>query len=372
MNDLINKIEKELNFITKKIIFKNEKLNTIINLTTNFYENDLIKFAKTFNTLFNFQKHNDNCLNCYIINNDKTFEQALKVLNDKKLVETKAVTYFNKATANTSLTKCTFDHNYYIMRCYEYFIYIFDKKRKRCFMLIKKNKKVITMINILLLTPYLMYGELYAVHGGLVNKKNKNVLINNASLGGKTTFAILFASNDWDIITEETTYITKKGEILPYNIRNYFNIRVGTYLNFLDFFKKKNITIDTFINMKSKNSTELFDFGKEGQVSINFEKIGKFKNLDSSNITHCLKVSIAKDQIFKIERVSPIECVNSFLELSLAPTVLLFKDLLDFDDIDSSKRKHNLEAILNKTKSFKLISGLDYKDHFDEIIKVIN
>ena len=131
---------------------------------------------------------------------------------DEYPILTKGLNDFNVATANTSYAKCTQDYNYYLMKCYDYFIYVFDKKNKRCFMLIKNNKKALTMINILILTPYLMYGELFAVHGGLVNKDDKNILINNSSLGGKTTFAILFASNKWDIITEETTYITNSGK----------------------------------------------------------------------------------------------------------------------------------------------------------------
>lgn len=368
MNSLINEIENEIKNINNKIILKNEKLNTIIYTTTNLYEDNLINFSKAFNSLFNYNKDNNNCLNCYIINNNNIFENAIKVLDDKDLIENEAITNFNNATINTSLTKCSRDYNYYIMKCYEYFIYVFDKKNKSCFMIIKDNKKVITMINILLLTPYLMYGELYAVHGGLVNKNDKNILINNSSLGGKTTFAILFASNDWDIITEETTYITKTGQILPFNIRNYFNIRVGTYLNFLDFFKTKNIIIDEFINMKQKKSNELFDLGKKAQISVDFEKIGKFKNLVNSNITHSLKVALEKEQTFKIEQCSSIENVNSFLELSLAPTVLLFTELLNFYDINELERKQQLEQIFNKTKSFKINSGFDYRGHFNEII----
>ena len=122
-------------------------------------------------------------------------------------------------------------------------------------MLIKPNKKSLTMVNILLLTPYLMYGNLYAVHGGLVNKNNYNILINNSSLGGKTTFALLFATHGWNIITEETTYINSEGSILPYNIRNYFNIRAGTYLAFKDFFLNKNIIHDDFLATPNRKRT---------------------------------------------------------------------------------------------------------------------
>lgn len=369
MKKLINLIKKEINNITCKISFESNKLNTIVYNTSNLYINELKNFSKAFNLLFNSKC--ENILETYIIHNDLIFHEAIKELNSGNLFETSAIIDFNNATFNTSKCKCSGDYNYYIMKCYEYFIYIFDKKNKKCFMIVKNNKKVITMINILILTPYLLYGELFAIHGGLVNKDKKNVLINNSSLGGKTTFAILFASNGWDIITEETTYISNSGVILPYNIRNYFNIRVGTYLNFLDYFKSKNIIINEFIKMKNKSSNDLFDYGKKSQVSIDFERIGKFKILNPKYITTSLKVSIDKNQNFELVKCSPLENVNSFLELSLAPTVLLFKELLNFDDINVMTRKKQLESIFNKTCSFKLMSGFDYKENFNEIIKNI-
>ena len=370
MKKLINLIEKDITNITEKIIFENKKLNTIVYATSDLYLNDLKNFAKAFNLLFN-ESCECNFLETYIIHNDDIFQKAMEELKNPNLKETSGIIDFNKATITTSEVKCSDDYNYYIMRCYEYFMYIFDRKNKKCFMIIKENKKVITMINILILTPYILYGELFAVHGGLVNKHNKNILINNSSLGGKTTFAILFASNGWNIITEETTYITNSGSILPYNIRNYFNIRVGTYLNFFYYFKSKNIIINEFIKMKNKNPYELFDYGKKNQVSIDFEHIGEFKPLTSTHITASLKVSISKQQKFELIKCSSTENVNSFLDLSLSPTVLLFKELMNFYDINIDKRRKQLELIFSKTKSFKLNSGFDYKEKFSEITKNI-
>lgn len=369
MQTIIKEIEKNIKLSNKKIEFRNNKLNTIIHTSENIFYDDLKNFSKAFNELFKSNKNNIIKLNAYIINNDNLYSKVLQFMNDKSLVLTKGIIDFNKATIATSCAKCTQDFNYYIIKCYEYFIYVFDKREKRCFMLIKNNKKALTMINILILTPYLMYGEMFAVHGGLVNKNDKNILINNSSLGGKTTFAILFACNNWDIITEETTYITNDGKILPFNIRNYFNIRVGTYLNFYDYFKSKKILIDEFINMKDKTLIELYEAGKKNQQSIDFDKIGKFKNLKSEYITISLKVSIQKDKQFTIDTCSPIENVNSFLELSLAPTVLLFKEILDYNNkIDIDSREKQLKKIFNNTKSYKIISGFDYKEHFNEII----
>ncbi len=370
MNNLIELIKKGMYRKNEKIVFKNKKLNTIVYSNTNLYINELRKFSNAFNLLFKSNNDN-NTIEAYIIKNDYIFTKSLEILNNNDLQESDGIKKFNEATITTSLAKCSKDNNYYIMKCYDYFIYIFDKKEKKCYMIIKENKKVITMINILILTPYLLYGELFAVHGGLVNKNNNNVLINNSSLGGKTTFAILFAANGWDIITEETTYITNKGEILPYNIRNYFNIRVGTYLNFINYFKEKNIIVDNFIKMKNKNSNELFDFGKKEQVSIDFELIGKNKILNFNHITTSLKVSIEKGQEFTMKKCSPLENVNSFLELSLAPTVLLFKELLDYDNINEGERKKQLDLIFRETNSYILKSGFDYKEKFNEIVKFI-
>lgn len=371
MQTIIKDIEKNIKLANEKIEFRNSKLNTIVHTSDKIFYNDLKDFSKAFNELFQFNSNNENELNAYIINNDDLYSKVLNFINDESLILTEGIINFNKATITTSCAKCTQDYNYYIIKCYEYFVYVFDKKKKRCFMLIKNNKKALTMINILILTPYLMYGELFAVHGGLVNKDDKNVLINNSSLGGKTTFAILFASNNWDIITEETTYITNDGKILPFNIRNYFNIRVGTYLNFYDFFESKKIIIDEFLKMRNNTLLDLYEAGKKNQQSIDFNEIGKFKKLEKEYITSSLKVSIQKDENFTIDSCSPIENVNSFLELSLAPTVLLFKELLNYNEIDINIRKNQLEKIFNNTKSYKIISGFDYKDHFNEILDKI-
>lgn len=371
MEFLIKEIEKKVKTLNKQIIFKNDKLNTNVHTSSNIFYNDLENFSKSFNELFNYSESNKNVLDAYIINDDDIYIKVLNYMSNSSLILTKGLNAFNVATANTSYAKCTQDYNYYLMKCYDYFIYVFDKKNKRCFMLIKNSKKALTMINILILTPYLMYGELFAVHGGLVNRDDKNILINNSSLGGKTTFAILFASNKWDIITEETTYITNSGKILPFNIRNYFNIRVGTYLNFYDYFESKGIIIQSFINMNNKTSDELYAVGKKEQQSIDFNKLGKFKKLKEDTITTSLKVSIQQGKQFTIDSCSPIENVNSFLELSLAPTVLLFKELLDFDEINLYERKKQLERIFNNTKSYKIISGFDYKEHFNDILNKI-
>lgn len=370
MKNLIEKLEKEILILNDTIVFKNDALETTVYTSKGSFADELKHFATSFNNLFKSNK-STNLLNAYIVRDDKLFSTALELLNDDILTTTPGLKCVNQATISTSIAKCTQDTNYYLMRCYDYFIYIFDKSKQRCYMLIKNNKKVLTMINILILTPYLMYGELFAVHGGLVNKDNKNVLINNSSLGGKTTFAILFAGNGWDIITEETTYITNDGKILPFNIRNYFNIRAGTYLNFYDFFREKNIIINNFINMKDKSFEELYALGKLEQESIDFERIGKFKELKIKHITHSLNVSIKETPGFIIESCSPVENVKSFLELSLAPTVLLFKELLNYNSINTELRKEQLISIFKNTNSYKIISDFNYKSNFDNIINKI-
>lgn len=373
MEQIIEKImqhKKENNAIAINLI--NEKLTTKILCYSNLCSKKLTEFSKAFNNLFNALKNKNNILIASIIENDELFEESRDYLNNQKLFETIATKNFNKATITTSEIKCTKDENYYIMRCYDYFIYIFNKKKKECYMIIKNNKKSITMINILLLTPYLLYGELYAVHGGLVSNNNQNILISNSSLGGKTTFALLFALNGWNIITEETTYITKSGYILPYNIRNYFNIRVGTYLTFEDYFLKKGIINETFLSMKGMSNKKLFEYGKENQFSIDFDTIGKSISFNDMRITHSLKVSIKEMENYEILKCSPTENINSFLELSLAPTVLLFQELLNYYDINKKERTKELNKIFKNTVSFILNSGFDYKENYKEMTKKMN
>ena len=224
MKELIHEIENSLGNIKCKTTLYNNSLNTKIRCYSDFCSKDVVDFSNAFNCLFKNKKSSNNLIDVLINENDTLFDNVLDMLNNSgDFIETDKIKKFNEATITTSIAKCTKDKNIYILKCYDYFIYIFDKKEKKCYILVKNNKKAITMINILLLTPYLMYGELFAVHGGLVNRDNTNLLINNSSLGGKTTFAILFATHNWNIITEETTYITSNGIVLPYNIRNYFN-----------------------------------------------------------------------------------------------------------------------------------------------------
>lgn len=371
MNDILKEIVQYNDKNEIAINLKNSKLFTHIKCYSTICKTKLNEFSSSFNKLF---KENHNCKNILhvtIIENEVLFERINIFFNNTPLKETDAIKKFNIATIATSKAKCTEDNRFYILKCYDYFIYIFDKKKKVCYMVIKNNIKAITMINILLLTPYLMYGELYAVHGGLVSNGTYNILINNSSLGGKTTFALLFASNNWSIITEETTYITKNGNILPYNIRNYFNIRVGTYLTFKDYFLKKGILNNEFIKMEDKTNEELFDYGKKGQFSIDFDKIGKNIEFKTMKITHSIKVSIEKRNDIQIAKCSPTENVNAFLELSLAPTVLLFQELLNYNKINKEKRQEKLNNIFKNTKSFILRSNFNYKEKFDYIIKNI-
>ena len=371
MNDILKEIVQYNDKNGIDINLKNSKLFTHIKCYSTICKTKLIEFSNSFNKLFEGENNNKNILNATIIENEILFERINIFFNNTSLKETDAIKKFNTATITTSKAKCTEDNRFYILKCYDYFIYIFDKKKKACYMIIKNNIKAITMVNILLLTPYLMYGELYAVHGGLVSNGIYNILINNSSLGGKTTFALLFASNNWNIITEETTYITKNGNILPYNIRNYFNIRIGTYLTFKDYFIKKGILNNEFIKMENKTNEELFDYGKKGQFSIDFDKIGQKIKFTKMKITHSIKVSIEKRKDIQIKKCSPTENVNAFLELSLAPTVLLFQELLNYNEINKEKRQEELNNIFKNTKSFILKSNFNYKENFDYIVKNI-
>lgn len=147
---------------------------------------------------------------------------------------------------------------------------------------------------------------------------------------------------------------------------------MGTYLNFKDYFKEKGIVINKFLNLKEKSALELFEEGKKDQESIDFSTIGTFKELEKKTISTSLKVSIQKNQKFLITKCSSSENVNSFLDLSLAPTVLLFKELLNYNNINKIERKKQLEKIFANTDSYKIVSGFDYRERFSEIIKTIS
>ena len=368
--DNIHKQLQELPF--KKVILKNNQLTTMIYNFYESYDNDLFDLANAFNNTFENESESSNRINSFILQDNQLFEELQNYLIKTKLFETNAIKNFNQATKSSSIAKCSSDKSFYIMKCYDYFIYLFDKNSKESIMVVNNNKKAISMINILLLTPYLMYGELNAIHGGLVNKNDLNIIINNTSLGGKTTFAILFAQDGWDIITEENTYISKNGKILPYNIRNYFNIRVGTYLAFEEFFMKKNIVYEPFLSLKGKSPEELFEYGKNNQLSITFKELGTNFKFNNQKITHSLKVSILKDSNLIISKGDAQDLVNSFAGLSSSPTVELFQELLDSNTIDINIRKENLSSILEDVQNFTITTGLDYIKNFKHIKDKIN
>ena len=123
--------------------------------------------------------------------------------------------------------------------------------------------------------------------------------------------------------------------------------------------------------MENKTNEELFDYGKKNQFSIDFDKIGQNIKFTKMKITHSIKVSIEKRNDIQITKCSPTENVNAFLELSLAPTVLLFQELLNYNEINKEKRQEELNNIFKNTKSFILKSNFNYKEEFAYIIKNI-
>lgn len=372
MKPIFTEIYKKIkNVPCKNLKLKNKKLTTTIFNYYEAYNKDLSELTTSFNNIFD-NKSSKNCIKAIIIQNNNMFEKLNNYLSNTKLYETTAIQNFNDATKASSIAKCSKNGNYIIMKCYDYFFYLFDKEKKENIMVVTENKKAITMINILLLTPYLMFGELNAIHGGLVNKNNQNILINNSSLGGKTTFAILFAEDGWNIVTEENTYISKNGVILPYNIRNYFNIRVGTYLAFEDFFKNKGIVHSPFIEMKGKSSEELFEQGKEKQLSVPFKELGSNFTLNKQKITHSLKVSILKNSKLIISEIPTESLADSFVELSTSPTVQIFQELLTTNPETLIKRKKNLNKVLKNVKAFNIQTGLNYKKKLNYIKDKIN
>ena len=351
------------------------------NLTTSIvcnYElcsNHLGEFTSVFNALFrNVQATSSNTLNVFILEDRTHFCMVENIFNNEYWSKSNSIEKFNLATHETSSGKNTADHKYFIIKCYDHFYYIFNTISKECLLLVKNEKKAITMINILLLTPYISYDDLYAIHGGLVNKGGNNILLTNASLGGKTTFALLFLENGWQIATEETTYISRFGEIFNYNIRNYFNIRVGTYLEFKELFKKYDVTNDIFLGLESMSKNELFELGKKEQMLVYFDKFYKKQpSLVEHNITHTLVVSLHKAKSgIAVKNIHFKEVCDGFLKISNSPTVGLFKDLLKIDTVVPENDEFELFKILNSVKTFNVASGLDYRNNFPVLLEKIN
>ena len=367
-NDGLGTITNDTNYASHSLISNN--LLTNIVCSYRLCSDNLMKLSSVFNASFKAPHHGSNVIEAFITENEDAFQKIESIFQHSEWSTNDRVKEFNVATHNTSDSKCTSDNKFYIIKCYDHFYYIYNTESNQCLMVTKDEKKALTMVNILLLTPYLLYGDLYAVHGGLVGDRNNNILLSSSSLGGKTTFALLFLENGWRIITEETTYITKYGEILNYNIRNYFNIRVGAYLEFKDFFIKANIVNNSFLAMTNIEKKELFELGKKAQMSIDFEALCKNRdNATTNRITHVLKVSLEKGGSgMIIERSSPVENVNRFLEVSLAPTVMLFKSLTNMTNLKRNKRREELIKIFKNVKSYSVTSGFDYRKNFNFLL----
>ncbi len=370
-NDSLGAITNDVNHASYSLVSDNLLTNIVCNYRL--CSDNLMKLSSVFNTSLKALHNGSNVIKAFITENEDTFNEIESIFQHSEWSTNDRVKEFNVATHNTSDSKCTSDNKFYIIKCYDHFYYIYNTGSNQCLMVTKDEKKALTMVNILLLTPYLLYGDLYAVHGGLVSDGNNNILLSSSSLGGKTTFALLFLENGWQIITEETTYITKYGEIFNYNIRNYFNIRVGTYLEFKDFFINTNIINDSFLAMANIDKKESFELGKKAQMSIDFEALCKNGGKATTNrITHVLKVCLEKGRSgMIIGKSSPVENVNRFLEVSLAPTVMLFKSLTNMTNLKRNKRREELIKIFKNVKSYSVTSGFDYRKNFNFLLDEI-
>ena len=136
---------------------------------------------------------------------------------------------------------------------------------------------------------------------------------------------------------------------------------------------KAGITNDFFLSMAHLDKNELFELAKKEQMLIYFDVLSKDKvNLAHDQITHALKVSLDKNKFsITIEGSSLEEIVEGFLEISFAPTVTLFKDLLKINNVVKEKRKDGLMQIFRTVKSYSVISGFDYRKNFDFLIQEI-
>ncbi|GBD34706.1 hypothetical protein HRbin35_00447 [bacterium HR35] len=389
MMDLTIKIDKIFNESIKTIkhdyncssfALKGSDLKTDIVCNHSLYFDSLKKLCSVFNNLFKKSNNKSDNFNevikIFITNNKDIFREVKYLFQNSAWLTNYEVEKFNKATYKTSKAKCTNDEKFYIIKCYEYLYCIYNTESNYSLIVTSNEKKAITMINILLLIPYLACGDLYAIHGGLVSNGKYNILITGPSLSGKTTFSLLFLENNWQIVTEETTYITKFGKILDYNVRNYFNIRIGTYFEFKDFLNRCGIIIkNSFLDSLIKSKKQLFQLGKKKQISIYFENLCKERNnVIRKTITHVLDVSLKKNATeMAIKKINPVKIVNRFLEISFAPTTELFRKLIKFNKFkEEANMKRELNRLFRNVKCYSVISGLDYKKNFNFLLNAIN
>jgi hypothetical protein len=383
MNDLTSKVYQIFNNGIKSaksdanhVLYglSSDNLLTKIFCSNKLCFDNLKKLSSKFNKLFSNFASNSNKKVIEVFLMEENFYPYIELLfNHSGWSISSNVREFNKAVSSTSYAKCTPDDKFYIIKCYDYFYYLYNKETNQCLITIKNEKRALSMVNILLLVPYLAYGDLYAIHGGIVGNGRNNILITSFSLSGKTTFSLLFLEHNWRIITEETTYITKLGELLDYPIRNYFNIRIGTYLEFKNLFIKRGIINKEFLSMSKRNKKDLFDLGKTRQISIDFDILCKNKSkLNKKQITHVLDVCLRKGiKGMIIKKIKLTEIINKFLEISKAPTTMLFRNLMNINNIEIRKARKNLEKILQNVQCYSVISDLNYRKNFNYLLNKI-
>jgi len=335
---------------------------------------NLQKLSSVFNASLKASQNGSTVIEAFITARSDVFEKIEALFQRREWSTNDRVEEFNVATRTTSSAKCTGDGRIYIIKCYDHFYYLYDTDANRCLMVTTGDKKAITMVNILLLAPYLLHGDLYAVHGGLVSDGRSGVLISSSSLGGKTTLALLFLENGWQIVTEETTYITKQGRPLNYNIRNYFNIRAGTYLEFQHFFARAGIVNGSFLAMANTPRNDLFELGKKGQMSIDFESLSQAgRNAAPERITHVLEIALDKNRSgMVVEKRDSLRNVDRFLEVSLAPTVMLFQRLTNMTSLNANERAAEVARIFADVQSYSVTSGFDYRRNFAVLLEQIS
>lgn len=292
-----------------------------------------------------------------------------KCFDLKKFEYSIEVEEYNRIVNSKSDARISVDKKYIIMRFISGLFFIVNRITFECLIYVCDNIEAISMLNLLVVSPFVFVGELYVAHAGLVTNGERYILLYNDSLGGKTSFGFLFLSNGWDIVAEDVVYFDNRGHIVDFLFRKYFHVRVGTEVYFSKLFKTKQ---KKCFDKRSKK--ELFELGKEKQSSIPYTDLCVRKYFSKENaITDVIMVNIDKDKKENyIVGFSNEILINKIVEICNMPTITVFKKMFPkLEKISMEQQRNELVKCMKNVKSYKVDVGLEYKDFFDEILEWI-
>lgn len=219
---------------------------------------------------------------------------------------------------------------------------------------VTKNKKLdsffLSMIKYFVASIFVYFYDLFVMHGNIMNVEGENVLITNIENSGKTSFSLLFWTENSLWLTDDISYVNEKGEFLVDSYRDHTNIRIGSYNAFLD----KLVGIEEYINTK-----------KDEEYVIDFDYFRPLKEVFDNKIKYLIIPEIKNGTMGTIVEKKQSNHLNiQELSFNESSTVQLFE--LFFRNYNRLKRT---PKFLKDIPIFNINTDFGYLKRYNSIIK---